>query len=61
MAKIKVTDLIKMVIEIGVPGAMQLLALWQKGGELTPEEAIALVGKFDKRQADYLVPPVVAP
>ncbi len=55
--KIPAVKLIQLIIEIGIPGVRDLIAIWKKGGDLTLDEADALVAKFDKRAGDYLVPP----
>ena len=54
---IPAVKLIQLIIEVGIPGVRDLIAIWRKGGELTLDEADALVAKYDKRAGDYLVPP----
>ncbi len=54
--KVPVAKIIQLVFEIGVPGVREIIAIWRKGGELTLDEAEALVGKFEKKADDYLRP-----
>lgn len=56
MKTIPVVKLIELIFEVGIPGVREILAIWRKGGELTLDEAEALVRKFDKKADDYLTP-----
>lgn len=58
---IPAAKLVEAIFEFGLPAVRDLIAVWKNGGELTLEQADALVSRFDKRASDYLVPPVVAP
>lgn len=55
--RIPAVKLIELILEIGITGVRDLIAIWRKGGDLTLDEADALVAKYDKRAGDYLVPP----
>ncbi len=60
MGTISAAKLIEAIFLYGIPKVIELIAIWKKGGELTLDEAVALIAKFDKRAADYLVPPTPA-
>ena len=56
MATIPAAKLVEAIFIYGIPKVIELIAIWKKGGELTLDEADALIAKFDKRAADYLTP-----